>query len=204
MWQANMPAKVAELVVRYNLDPTPPAGTPETPNTLIAPALYATEERADLESEEWPAVIVNALTTGRVRWVDLDTATTPPGEVNLDAGATVYAFEYRLRGYVYVRGADYPDTDLARKRLLLGMRELLLVNLDLDPAAPGTAIVDPGSITESLSGLVPDLAGRTTAAGYIELTMRSYEAARITPASTDQAVTAVVTVTGPFPTLDPL
>ncbi|KWW97402.1 hypothetical protein LI90_4374 (plasmid) [Carbonactinospora thermoautotrophica] len=139
--RAALPGKTAELRTRYGADP---AALPDV----------VTVEPHDVDQlgvEQWPAVLVVGQETRGIRPVDVG----PTSEV--------YQVRYALRVFVWARGDGYAQTDTLRKRLTLGVRELLLTRRLLAPAGR----VEPSSLAESYSDLARDEAGRTIGGAFI-------------------------------------
>lgn len=194
---AAMPAKVAELVARYALPAAAPAGDPDLPGTLPNVRLFKAGEKVALAADQWPALLTVPLTVPTVTFADI-----------VD-GHVVWKVTYRLRTYVYVQGfADSAleldaedDAGDKRDRYLLGVRELLLVDLNLGD--DGARVGLPW--TESYSGVEPADIG-SVAAGYVEYAVTLEELADKprppgTPADPGVA-TVELTVLPPHPALD--
>lgn len=190
--EAQAADKVAELVNRYGLPPASPPGTPDAPGTLPAVRLFVPGERFAIPAGSWPAIFTTRLSTTKVAVADVD-----PG-----GGHVLYRITYRLRVYVYANGQDADDVTDKVDRYTLAVRELLFVNLGLDAGA----VVDPMTITESYSGVEPDVNGRHVGAAYVEFDLALEELAdRTRPPGTPadpQAITAALNVLPPHPALD--
>lgn len=154
--QTNMPAKLAELRIRHGLDPA------EAATILPDVAKWTEGPRPSrvLAIDDYPFVTT----------IGQDTVAAGELERGADRGdnvtADLYRFRYRIRVFAWVRGETWEGTHLRRHRLVLAIRELLLeaIGLDVDYAA-----VDPQTIRESYSDVVPDEDLRTLAAAYVEV-----------------------------------
>lgn len=190
--EAQMPDKVDELVARYGLAPVAPPGEPDRPGTLPHVRLIVPGERFAIPAGSWPALFVTRLSTPSMSVADVD-----PG-----AGRVLYKVTYRLRVYIYANGQDADDVTDKVDRYTLGVRELLLVNVGLDAGAA----FDPLSLTESYSGVEPDVNSRTIGAAYVEGNLALEELAdRTRPPGSPadpQVASATVTVLPPHPALD--
>lgn len=165
---ARLPAQLAALETRLGL----PAGSVERPQ-LVAP-----HDLGRIPLEDWPAVLVVGQTTEDLRRLDVDVE------------GTIYLVRYRLRVYALARGDEEAATDLARKRLTLAVREVLLGYQALRDAG-GT--VDERSLRESYSDVERDTDGATVAGAYLELVVALEERLAATGVGADGvAVTARV------------
>jgi hypothetical protein len=154
-----VPAKISEMLGRYNL------ATPDLP----APQLYARQQRARIELHEYPSVEVIARDAGF--------------PVLLDRGddILVWQFPYVVRVYLDVRGNTFDETDLRRKRLVLGVVELLFASPVLQ-AGP-SAWVDLKRLRQSLSDIGGSIGeNRSMAAAFIEFTVMVEEPTEAGPA----------------------
>jgi hypothetical protein len=135
--------KTAELRERYDVNP-------DTEGHLL-PDFHtvAAYNRARLGVEEWPALLVSGLNTETMRRSD------QPG---------IWLCQYRLRGFIWVRGEDGTGVQLAQHRLTLAVRELLMERRTLTE----DAMVDDASLRESYSELARDDNQETVAGAYVE------------------------------------
>lgn len=139
-----LPAKTAALRARYGVTELAAESLPDF-------VTVDHRERIRLGLEEWPACLVVGQETRRIRRDDRGPT------------ATTFTARYNLRVFVMVRAAVDADADLARKRLTLAVRELLLEQGTL--GAAGT--VDETSLTESYSDLARDDTDATVAGAFI-------------------------------------
>ncbi|WP_053207946.1 hypothetical protein [Jiangella muralis] len=136
-----MPGKLTELRARYRVGPDK---LPDLAHVLA-------HDQVQLPIEFWPCVLV----------VGQDTRAITPARVT---GTTEsYACTYALRLFVWARGTHAAETDTARKRYTLAVRELLLTRRVLGPLAA----VAPTSITESYSEVAVDDSAATIAGAYV-------------------------------------
>lgn len=156
---------------------------PEAVAALETPRFYATHEAPQLALDEWPAVVVVGQEAGDLRLVD-----------RLDEGASygdVYEATYRLRVFTFARAQSYAEVSAARDRLALAVRQVLLEELSV---GDDDARVDPTSIRESYSDVMPDELGRSVAAAFLEVAITLTETVTLT---------ALATVAGAEPTGHP-
>lgn len=139
-----LPGKTAQLRQRYSA----------TAEQLPDVTTVLGHDVDDLGIEEWPAVLVVGQNMTSAVLLEED-----------DDGDELYRCTYRLHVYVFVRGPSYAGTDALRKRLTLGVRELLLVRPGLAPDVQA----DRTSLTESYSDLALDEQSRTVGAAYIRV-----------------------------------
>jgi hypothetical protein len=141
--------KLAELTARLDLD-----------EDLAPPALVTTEGRpvSTLAFSEFPALFVVAQAAERFRRQDV-----------VD-GAIIYLVRYPVRIFVFARGDTFDDTDRARKRLTLAVREVILNNQE-------RLGVDEDTYRESYSDVtgLDDRNVRTVAGAFIEVTIEVEE-----------------------------
>ena len=170
---ANMPAKIAALQTRLGV----------TSTDLRAPALYSTSLYERIEIAQFPAIEVQFQAFGQPVFLDNN------------AGQLTYRWPYRLRVYIEERGNSYDQVEQRRKRLLLGVTELLTSHPMLSASSP-TAWVDVTSMTASFFGLgtlAQAKDARSIAACYLELVVMVEEMTdALTPIGT--ADTIVVSV----------
>lgn len=141
---AGLPAKTAQLRERYAV----------TAEQLPDVTTVLPHDVDNLGIEQWPAVLVIGQNMTGAVLLDVD-----------DAGDELYRCTYRLHVYVFARGPSYAGTDALRKRLTLGVRELLLVQ----PGPAPQVLVDRTTLTESYSDLALDEQSRTVGAAYIRV-----------------------------------
>jgi hypothetical protein len=139
-----LPAALTALEARLDLEP----GSVERPQ-LVSP-----HDLGRIPLESWPAVLVVGQQLEDLRRLDVDVL------------GTVYLVRYRLRVYALARGDDEASTDLARKRLTLAAREVLLGYQALRDAGGS---VDERSLRESYSDVEREPDGATVAGAYLEL-----------------------------------
>lgn len=163
-----LPAKLVELNARLAL-----AGT----EVLGPPALYATEVRAQLDADDFPAIQVVAQDARSLKLVAVED------------GSEVYAVTYALRTFLWVRDQEYPEVTRRRDRMALAMREVILEALTLSDAEGG-AVVNPETLRESYAEPANDSVGRSIAASYLELEVTIEE--RIARTTGPEAVTSVI------------
>jgi hypothetical protein len=92
--------------------------------------------------------------------------TVTPVETDPDVGAlptsssgfgNSYQYRYRSELFVWVRGRDYPSTQLAQWRYALAVREVLLAERPLLPAGgPDYLTIDPNRLSETYSDIGED------------------------------------------------
>lgn len=193
-FEATIPDKLAELRQRYGADPSPTADLDQA-GTLPAVALFGASERARLEADEWPALLVTRLRTPTL-------ATLEP----VDGGMVLYRVSYRLRAYLYVRGQEFDDVTDKVDRYVLAVREVLLANLGLAASPELGAFVDPNGVVEDYSGVELDDVGRTVGAAFIDfgLSLQELAAPTLIPGAPGdpQVATGTVTPLPPHPALD--
>lgn len=144
-----LPPRIAALRARYSL----------LDDALPEPALVLPVDKLRLGVEDWPAVLVEVQQLRRLVRVDV-----------VD-GVELYAGTYPVRVYTWVRGDDQLDTDLARKRYALAVREALAARRQLAEATavPSGIVVDLTTLRESYSPPLTDDAGATIAGAYLEV-----------------------------------
>lgn len=151
--------------------------------TLPAPKVVVPRDIPRLGLEDWPALMVVAQEARGFRRVDVD-----------DEGATVYAVTYPVRVYEWARGDNLEQADLARKRLVLAVREVMLEGLVLD--ADVGYVVDV-SLRESYADLVSDEEAGGIGAAFTEAELNLIEA--LTPRAPAIPVGNVGLDTAPLP-----
>lgn len=158
--ELQMPPKVSEMLGRYHL------ATPDLP----VPSLYARQQRARIELHEYPSIEVIARDAG-----------TPLIKDRGD-GTIVLQIPYVCRIFLEVRGNTFDETDLRRKRLLLGIVEVLTAAPVLQ-ASP-SAWIDLTRIRQSLSevGTASSGENRSVAAAFVEVTVMVEEMTEPSPA----------------------
>jgi hypothetical protein len=166
----SLPAKLAELRTRYGA----------TVDELPDPALVLPREAIDLRIEDYPAVMV--IPQEMLGLVRSDVA----------EGGESFIARYNLRIYLWARGDHAQATDLARKRLTLAAREVLLTRGFLSP----DATTDPTSLAESYSDIGVDRDNAATiAAAYITVDVLIEEDLRPGPGDPDAPIGVAASVT---------
>lgn len=148
--------------------------------TLPRPGLVDRGQRPRLEEHEWPAILVVPVSLDGRRTVDRSGA------------AETYRSAYRVRVYLFVRADGFEAVETLRARYALAVSEVLLESPGLRD--DGTAAVDPTSLRESYSDVLPDEVGRSVGAMYVELVVdleESVTRSPLHPGATGVDVTAV-------------
>lgn len=120
----------------------------------------------NLDVDDYPAICVTEL--------DTPTGLTGARGVHQEMAFTSYIYRYPFRVFVYVRGADYGDTELQLKRYLTAMRESLLENTVLTNNDDAVVHIDPSTITENFYPPEED-ATKVLGAGYLGVVLESEE-----------------------------
>lgn len=132
------------------------------------PALYATSDRFRVEPGEYPALLIVPQNTPTVRHAG-----------DSDDGPELWAIQYRLRVFSFVRGRSWEQVALVRNRLVLGIRVAIYRHRQLEP---GLSIDTPGRggiYLESYSEAAKTRDGRSVGGAYQELSVTSIEGASI-------------------------
>lgn len=147
--EQKMPAKVDQLRARY---------TDLDGDDLPYIGLYSRSQRARLERGDYPAIEVVPRDARR------------PVTMDTDGGVTFW-FPYTIRIFLSVRGTSFENVDQRRKRLTLGVVELL-ASTPLLQAAP-QAKIDVASIWQSFSAVSSsgDTDNRSVGAAFVEATV---------------------------------
>jgi hypothetical protein len=141
---ADLPGRLARMETDLGL----PAGALPVPQKIVP------RDEWHLGVDDFPAVLI----------VAQDLVSLTPVDVGDEAGQR-YRARYALRAYVWARGDHDADTDLARKRLTLAVRESLLA---LPSAGVDGLAVEPATIRESYSDVgVDEQTHATIAAAWI-------------------------------------
>lgn len=167
----DLPGRLTALETRLTL----PAGS------LAVPQLIQPRDEVELRLEDFPAVLVVPMEAVSFRAM----TATATGEL--------YHVRYVMRVYCWSRGEHAADTDLARKRLTLAVRETLLGRQKFDVSR-----IDPGTFVESYSDLGETEDRATLAAAFIGFEMVMEETVPF-PEGTLGAANTITTTTGLLP-----
>lgn len=136
--QEAMPAKLAELRIRYGVDD----GSLEDITTWL------THEPDDIGVDTPPMVVVTEQ--------ESDIVSGPERIRDDGAGGATYRFRYRIGVFAWARGDTFDSTARARARYGLAVREILLQKIGLGDPDPGTCVLDPAWIVETYSSIGRD------------------------------------------------
>lgn len=152
-------------------------GAEEVPGVEV-PKLYGGEQRARIEPNQYPAVLVLPMDTVGVEAIDED-----------DEGL-LWRFTYRLRCWTFARNQSYERTERACRRLALAVREGLFVA----PTLTEFHTLDRTYLRESFSGVGAGGARdtRAVAAAWVEVRVAAEE--RLSSLAPHLADTVVATV----------
>ena len=152
--------RLRELVPDKLIDLEDRLALPE--GSLPAPRLIQPRDAVELRLEDYPALLV----------VPQDAVIGARTDVD-DDGSESFVCRYTMRVYVWMRGDHAEATDLARKRMTLAVREVLLTYGFL-PGELGT--IDHTTLIESYSDIAADPSSNSTvAAAYLEASLVTEE-----------------------------
>lgn len=158
--EARVPDELVRLEAVYGR-PVPPPG-PGEPDLWRPPGLYARADRAILEPDDYPAVLV------------VPQHTDPAEVIDIADGAVVWSIPYVLRVWLMCRHYGGQGTEVAacRTRLAVGCLSALF----RAPRLSGTMAVSLAGWRQSWSDVgVDDDDQSTLAAWWLELTVDSVE-----------------------------
>lgn len=142
------------------------------------PRFYAVEERARLEPDQYPAVIVVPQGTDSFRPAE-------PG----DDGRPRWRVGYKLRVFMFARGSSYPEASAGRFRLVIAGRSALIRR----PRLSDDARLDVGSWSEAYSDVEASCKdGSTFAGAYLEVVALVDEVLEDPPIGDADAIGATV------------
>lgn len=154
-------------------------GTDLPPPLSVQPIVIAAA-MIDVESvgiDDWPFLVIVVQSMRRMRFLEFT-----------DAGARVFECTYPTAVFSYARGDGFHSTDAIRARLVLAVRETLLVSVN----GGGTEfVIDESTLVERYSDIGSDeVLHATVAAGRTDLDVRVTEV--LTPLSPAVGVVATV------------
>lgn len=151
--EATVPAELDRLELVHGR-PVPVLVPPEDPADDLwrLPQLYARSDRAVIEPDDYPAILVVPQATGQAEIVDWR------------LGAPVWRIPYQLRVWAFCRYFDNSGAGVAacRNRLALAARQSLL----RAPRLTETMAVEQGGWRESFSDVGVDDRDQSTVAGW--------------------------------------
>lgn len=171
--RAQVPGQLDAIAADLDIaDRTVPLG-PNRPAPLPDPKVLEPSDVAKLSIDQFPCHIVTILDTPLIERVDADLADL---DDDLDAPQTStgvgYQVTYVARIFTFARGATFAETNAARYRYTLALRQAFLRHPGL--ASAGAAHINEATWRESYSDLDRD-ARRTIGASYVEFRLTQAE-----------------------------